>query len=84
MDAAMRGCPAAQEEIHLLASAEECSIVIDKLQWRYAGIGHNRVAFLYAGVDVLFNQWGLQIAERIEERFNLYSQAEIFHLGHEE
>jgi hypothetical protein len=77
----MRGYPAAQEDFHLLASAEEYSFVIDKLRRRYAGIGHNRFAFLYAGVDVPFDQWDLQIADIMEERFKLHSQPEYFTLG---
>jgi ankyrin repeat protein len=81
IDAAMRGYPAALEDVHLLASAEECSFVIGKLRRRYAGIGHNRFAFLYAGVDVPFDQWDLKMAEIIEERFKLHPQPEYFTLG---
>jgi ankyrin repeat protein len=81
MEAAARGYPAALEDMISLASPEECRLVKEKLRCRYAGIGQNRFASIYAALEATLDEGDTDIQEHLTRKFQSHSDSHDFNMA---
>jgi ankyrin repeat protein len=65
VDAAQRNYPAAQQDLHVVASAENCRLVWERIRSRYAGMGWNRFAHLFSTQEIGLTEWDTKLRDKL-------------------
>lgn len=61
IDAAQRNYAIAQQDFPMVVSAETCQLVWKNIHSRYAGMGWNRLAYLYSTLEISLNDWDTKL-----------------------